>query len=337
MQLSDKFSTGNQPLLTIAIPTYNRACYLDLCLKRINDEIGNLSEVQRYLVKVYVSDNASLDDTPEVIAQYQEVLGGAFEAIRNPDNIGPDANFVQCYESAITPYVWIIGDDDVLLPGGLQKVLDELIKNEIDILYVNNYWFKDSYKEKPRKREKHRSSPFRSALAFACRTNVMLTFVSGLIVRSGMGSNYRSELADSNLVQLSWVLPLLRDGKYFAVIEDWVVAAKGGNSGGYELVKVFGNNLKKITELILKDQPKIAKAIQNGALIKFFPGFIMAFRKGSSRFADEDMAFGLQQVFDDNWRYHVFIAPLIKMPLYLSWCYYYLVRLFVYSAGMLLI
>lgn len=329
MQTAGELSVNSQPLLTIAIPTYNRATYLDLCLKRISEEIAGLSEDQRGLVKIYVSDNASTDDaTPKVIAQYQGMWAGAFEAVRNPVNVGPDKNIAQCYDSAVTPYVWIMGDDDVLLPSGLGMVLSQLLKEEIDILYVNNYWFKENYQEKPRRQESHGALSFRSAVEFTRRTNVMLTFISGLIVRSGIGLNYRTELITSNLVQLSWVLPLLRDGKNFVIIENWVVAAQGSNSGGYGLVKVFGSNLVKITNEILKDMPTVTRAIQNGTIVNFFPGFILEFRKGSSKFSDKDMASGLEEAFGDNWRYYVFLAPLIRLPLPIAKYYNLILKVF---------
>lgn len=306
---------SNQPLLTIAIPTYNRASYLALCLEKISEEIDGLNKDQRCLVKLYVSDNASSDETPSVIAQYHKRHSGAFEAVRNFENIGPDKNIAQCYDSALTPYVWIMGDDDVILPGGLHKVLDVLLQQDVDLLYLGNYWFENDYTKSPGRTENHGVSVYINSLEFTRRTNVMLTFISGLIVRSGIGMNYRSELVASNLVQLSWVLPLLRDGNHFMIIEDWVVAAQGSNSGGYGLVKVFGSNLVRITNEILKDMPSIARAIQNGAIVNFFPGFILELRKGSSKFADKDMVAGLKEAFGNNWRYYVFLAPLIRLPL----------------------
>lgn len=302
-------------MLTIAIPTYNRANYLSLCLTRIGEEIDSLNEMQRCLVRVCVVDNGSTDDTCAVVSRHLSKFGEKLESVRNHDNMGMDFNFTRCYELAQTPYVWLVGDDDVLLPGGLKKVLDVLMKNEVDLLYVNNYWFLDSYKRKPIKIERHGTTTFNSSLAFARHTNVMVTYLSGLIVRSGIGASYRGELAGSNVVQLSWVLPLLRDGKCFAVIEDWVIAAKGSNSGGYGLVQVFGHNLVKITNKILKDKPAIARAIQNGAIVNFFSGFIMEFRKGNRQFLDHDMAAGLKDAYGSNWRYYIFIAPLIQLPL----------------------
>lgn len=305
----------DQPLLTITVPTYNRAEYLDLCLERIWEEIGCLSEERRYLVRVCVADNGSTDATPGVVSRYQERFAEKIEAIRTDNNMGMDYNFTRCYELAKTPYVWLIGDDDIILPGGLRRVLDVLDKYEVDLLYVNNYWFESDYRDKPCKKEKHGVTVIDSSLQFAKRTNVMLTYLSGLVVRTGIGSNFRNALAGSNIVQLSWVLPLLRDGKRFAILEDWIVAAKGSNSGGYGLVKVFGHNLVKITREILKDKPDVARAIQNGTIVNFFPSFVMESRKGPSKFTDLDMKVGLEEAFGNNWRYHIFLAPLVRLPL----------------------
>lgn len=324
-------------MLTISIPTYNRAEYLDLCLESICKEIDSLNEGQQQLVRVCVADNGSTDGTPDIVSRYQDRLAERFEAVRSSDNMGMDFNFARCYELAKTPYVWLIGDDDVLLSGGLKKVLDVLIKSEIDLLYVNNYWFKDNYSQKPNRWERHGVTTFVDPLEFTRRTNVMLTYLSGLVVRSGIGLNYRSGLFGSNLVQLSWVLPLLREGKKFAIIEDWVVAAKGANSGGFSLIKVFGEELQRITSLILKDNPKLARTIQNGTIVNFFPDSLIKFRQGSSRYEDKEMAVGLKETFGNNWRYYAFLAPLIVMPISFSKYYYYFIRLLGLLIGPLLI
>jgi abequosyltransferase len=315
-------------LLTIAIPTYNRSIFLDQCLKRIQEEIEGLREDHRSLVRVFVSDNASLDDTHQVILRYQLKANGDFYSVRNDENIGADRNFAQCYTSATTPYVWVFGDDDLIVPNGLQKVLNVLQKQEVDVLYVNNYWFTGHYSEKPYRSENYVILRFANSLEFARRTNVMLTFTSALIVRTGIDLELSAEVvAGSNLQQLGWLLPLLRDGSCFVIIEDFVVAAKGSNSGGYELVKVFGYNLKKITDRILKDSQSVAKAIQNGTIVNFFPGFIIVFRKGSNLFEDKEMARGLKEVFGSNWRYHVFLAPLFALPVPVLSLYNMLLRI----------
>lgn len=329
---------GGRPLLTIAIPTYNRANCLDLNLTRIREEILRLNENQRKLIRVYVSNNASTDHTAHILSKHQLGEAGEFEVVCNSENIGGERNVAQCYKAATTPYVWVLGDDDVILPGGLQKVLDILQKKNVDILYVNNYWFTNDYTLEPRCFAKQGVVLYESALDFARRTNVMLTFISGLVIKSGINvEKYSSVVEGGNLPQMSWVLPLLRDGKCFAVIEDWVVAAKGANSGGYGLVKVFGHNLVSITNDILKDKPSVAKIIQNGTIVNFFPGFVLEFRKGSSKFSDQEMAGGLKSAFGDNWRYHFFLAPLVRLPLPIASYYNLFLKAFRRLFGALLV
>ncbi len=327
MKIVEEFSSKEEPLLTIAIPTYNRANYLDLCLKRIGEEIASLDEDQRRLVKVYVSDNASSDDTPDVIEHYQNTQGGIFSSVRNLENFGADLNISQCYASATTPYVWVFGDDDVMLPGGLLMVLEVLAPQEVDILYVGGYGFVDNYLKKPFLHGKHGISEFCDSLTFARKTNVMLTFLSALIIRSGVSLLPYSDLVKgSNLIQLAWVLPLLRDGNKFVIIEDSIFAAKAGNTGGYGLIEVFGNNLQKISMVILQDRHELVRAIQNGTIVNFFPVFISEFRRGSNSFDDKDMAAGLKKLFCRNWRYYVFLVPLIVLPLFLVKFYNFFIR-----------
>lgn len=337
-QLGNKVSKCNTPLLTISIPTYNRANHLDLCLKSILQELVLLDESKRELVRVLVSDNASTDNTNAVVSNYVEIHSGQFSSLRNIENMGMDFNFNQCYESAATHYVWLIGDDDILLPGGLLKVLDILSNYDVDILYVNNYWFKGEYIEKKKQDDDAAVfSIFTNPLTFSRKTNVMLTFLSGVIVRTRVGSNHRSEFLNSCLIQLSWVLPLLRDGQCFVMLENNVIAAKGGNSGGYGLVNVFGHNLKKITSSLLMGCPKVERSILNGTIVKFFPGLIMSFRNGLSPFDDKTMGSGLREVFGNNWRYYIFIAPLINLPLFFCRIYYYFIRFLAKVVGSIVI
>lgn len=324
MQQLDKFIVKKRTLLTVAIPTYNRASYLEVCLKRLSEELNSLDVDLRNLVKIYISNNASTDETALVISRFPFLDAVEVEVINNASNIGSERNVVQCYESAMTPYVWILGDDDVILPNGLQKVLDVLLLKQPDMVYLGNYHFVDSYLDhqcaiKP---EVDAFTACESSLEFAKKTNVMLTFISGLVVRSKLNFNYQSGmLADSYMSHLGWILPLLRDGNVFVIIESWVVAAKGGNTGGYGLIKVFAENLQKISFEILRDKPKEAKAIQNGTIVNFFPGFILEMRAGTSKFSDVRELQGLKHAFYKNWRYYFFLVPLIKLPLFLAYRY----------------
>ena len=76
-------------LLTIAIPTYNRATCLRELLSVLTDQLRHESRVE-----LLISDNASPDQTPAVVKDFV-TRGLQVRYIRNTQNIGPDANFLQ--------------------------------------------------------------------------------------------------------------------------------------------------------------------------------------------------------------------------------------------------
>ena len=108
--------SSGRPLLTIAIPTYNRSGFLAQLLEILAPQLAGESRVE-----LIISDNASPDDTPEVVASFRE-KGLALIYRRNETNIGPDANFLQCFEQARGEYLWLFGDDDIILPGGIRNI-----------------------------------------------------------------------------------------------------------------------------------------------------------------------------------------------------------------------
>jgi glycosyltransferase involved in cell wall biosynthesis len=123
-------------LFTISIPTYNRAQYLDLCLGQICKQLlGHES-----LIELMVFDNHSTDTTPNVVRKYTD-QGFKVRHIRHNVNIGGDRNFIQCFQQAHGKYVLLLGDDDVLLDCGLNKIIQVLNGGEYGIVFLKPYGF----------------------------------------------------------------------------------------------------------------------------------------------------------------------------------------------------
>ncbi|OBR65723.1 hypothetical protein A7K91_14260 [Paenibacillus oryzae] len=106
------------PLLSICIPTYNRANHLEHCLDSIYSQIGN-----NELFEVIVSDNASTDATPEIAQRYAARYSN-MKYIRNAKNIGADPNIFQVMKLARGKFVKIQGDDDFYVEGTLYPLLN---------------------------------------------------------------------------------------------------------------------------------------------------------------------------------------------------------------------
>jgi abequosyltransferase len=109
--------------LTIAIPTYNRADCLDARLAWFAGAVRGLEPDCELLVY----DNASTDETPEVMARWRAVLeaqGVNARFTRRARNIGAVRNIAGCLEAARGRYVWVLGDDDAPTPDALRYVLE---------------------------------------------------------------------------------------------------------------------------------------------------------------------------------------------------------------------
>jgi glycosyltransferase involved in cell wall biosynthesis len=113
-------------LLTIAIPTYNRAAKLDRQLAWLERSLrGHESQCDLIL-----SDNASPDDTPAVCTKWRDLMaarGIDLRINRMPQNVGALPNIARCVELARSRFTWVIGDDDEIADAASSFVLARLV------------------------------------------------------------------------------------------------------------------------------------------------------------------------------------------------------------------
>lgn len=126
-----------EKLLTIAIPTYNRSAYLDRALEHIERQYDERLEI-------LVSDNASTDNTPQIVQKYEKSLQITY--LKNDINKGADVNFLNCFKGANGKFIILLGDDDVFVEGAINYILDYLEKNlESSLVFMNFASFYDNY------------------------------------------------------------------------------------------------------------------------------------------------------------------------------------------------
>ena len=129
-------------MLTVAIPTYNRAGEMSELLDAIASQIP---DVDRGFVNVLVSDNASSDNTEEIVRSYMSKFssfGADLLYQRNDENIGfsPNVDRAICHSS--DEFVLVMGDDDGLEPGALvflQGILKRHVKLDVFFLSSRTY------------------------------------------------------------------------------------------------------------------------------------------------------------------------------------------------------
>jgi abequosyltransferase len=118
--------------LSICIPTFNRAHYLNESLNSI------LASVKGYetSVEIVISDNASDDQTLQLVQEFQKSFPW-IKYYRNDTNIGGERNFYAAAERGRGIYVWVFGDDDRMLPETIPALLKYLESNEYGLIICN--------------------------------------------------------------------------------------------------------------------------------------------------------------------------------------------------------
>jgi glycosyltransferase involved in cell wall biosynthesis len=102
--------------VTIFIPTYNRAGLLP-------HAIASVLEQTYSDFALIVSDNASEDDTPNVVAKFDDPR---LQYVRQPGNLGLLGNHNWFLERVDSEYALILPDDDLVYPGLLDRTVREL-------------------------------------------------------------------------------------------------------------------------------------------------------------------------------------------------------------------
>ena len=122
-------------MLTFVIPTWNRAACLELAITSIADQIKEYKGQSN--IKIIVSDNRSTDNTAAVL----ERLSSKYAFLRvltKATTWGTDysESFRCAFALADTEWTWTFGDDDMLMPYGLDTVLGLIKRGGFEFLHV---------------------------------------------------------------------------------------------------------------------------------------------------------------------------------------------------------
>lgn len=173
-------------LLTIAIPSHNATYYLQDAIRSITAE----PEFGRD-VNLCISDNSLSSSTTEL---YQNHFRSnlAIQHHRSLECDSLDANVNRAVELATGTYVWIFGDDDLIVPGVLSELIAFLEKKSPKLLVLNSQSFQGSESIENSRVPSNVQSFYSldESDAFLSDLGGYLTYVGGIIVRRDLWLNY---------------------------------------------------------------------------------------------------------------------------------------------------
>jgi len=114
-------------MVTVAVPTFNRAGYLRECIASIRSQTyPNL--------EILVGDNASTDSTADVIRELA-AAEPRLRAVSHETNLGMVGNFNALLRAARGEYFLLLSDDDLLPPRGIELLLRACLRPGVAFAY----------------------------------------------------------------------------------------------------------------------------------------------------------------------------------------------------------
>ena len=228
---------NKQPLLSICIPTFNRACFLEGSLKCFEEQ---LHDVDGSEIELYVSDNCSEDYTPQVV-QSAIQRGLPITYNRNEQNLGADRNFLHCMQKASGKYIWLLGDDDLLKPHMVKYILDQLRNHDYGLIHLSVLSNKNNLPE---------IQEYNNLEKFFKTVSYWITFMSGSIFLKESVSKVKSheKYMASCLLQVPFYImsASLRRKNLFVRKSVMQNGLDASSNGGYNFYQVFVENYLNI-------------------------------------------------------------------------------------------
>jgi abequosyltransferase len=253
--------------LSIAIPTYNGSRYIREALDSIIYQLDDIDEE----IEIVISDNASTDKTSEIIKEYQKKYPFV-KYFHNEKNLGADRNFDLAVRRSKGKYVWLLSDNDKIMPKGIGKVL-EVIHSQKDLAVIAvNY---DIFDEKlgkiitDRVIKEYKDMLFESADDFWNKLDILSALVSvNIVCRSWWNQSKVESFYSTNWVHVGAIISILPSHRSFFLSSPIVRISSGSPSW-----EIGGNGLRYSMMLEdmfhIMDNLEYNKSTYNGILKSF--------------------------------------------------------------------
>ncbi|MGH4138613.1 glycosyltransferase [Clostridium sp.] len=217
----------NNPLISICIPTFNRATQLEKCLNSIYSQIGNDS-----LFEVFVSNNNSTDNSEDVINKFFKLYDN-LTYNKNEINTGPDKNIALTIEKSKGRYFILHGDDDYFKENTIYPLMDVINKNvESSLLFINVLSNKNDVIK------------YNGINEFLQATSISSSFISSVIIKRETFNKIDDpfKFIDTKFNQIYLQYMILLNNPTFTLINRSIFYYEGTNPSGYNFGKIFIKN-----------------------------------------------------------------------------------------------
>lgn len=205
--------------LTIGIPVFNGG-------KTLAETLDSVFRDLPRGVEVLISDNASNDNTAEIVKSYSEKYV-EINYYKNEKNLGPDVNFDLVVKRAAGEFVWILGDDDEIAENGISAVMNVIDANPmIGAIFVNYGIFdRDTQECLNAKVLKIKNDVLCvNASMFLSTATVYPNFVSSIVVRKSQWMRHSSsDFFGTYWLQYGMLMKIVEANQSFCIAHPYVI------------------------------------------------------------------------------------------------------------------
>lgn len=273
--------------ISFCIPTYNRSELLSELIESIVSQCENRNDIE-----ICISDNASSDNTSEMIAKWKERTDTPIIYKINNENIGPDRNYLAAVDLASGEYCWLFGSDDRLLSDAIVR-MDEHINEGHDICIVDRIecdfdmkpfshrtWMSTNSKLYNTSKRTELIEYFNNSYS----VGAVFSYLSSIIVKRSrwIKVKFNPEFIGSCYAHVFYLLDIVTNGAGLKYVKSALVLSRGGNDSfaanglikrieidfdGYFLLanEFFSNDIDlntKLKAILLKEHPVIHTCIK---------------------------------------------------------------------------
>lgn len=288
----------NKILLSICIPTYNRASVLEKTLENLFSN----PEFDFERIEVIVSDNCSMDNTEEIVKKFNAV-----KYFKNQINI-KDENFSLALSYATGRYVRLFNDTLKFRPNSLKFIIDTIDSNTDENKLL--FFYKNQFNN------------FNCSKIIKNKSELVneLSFLTTWIANFGVWKNDFDKIIDKNrfasyqFAQVDWTYRLLENNKQIKVyFGDFFDVFDVSKKGGYNVFDVFINKY-----LYIIKNNKLSFFIYQKEKYRLFRHFVYSWMVTLLIKRKDDYSFDTSKSFNIILRKYWY-APYFYMFLVLFW------------------
>lgn len=230
------------PLLSICIPTYNRAGYLYFALRSIVSQKAFLNTDD---VEIVICDNCSIDDTEVIVKKFVEKFPDKIKYFKNETNIN-DKNFEKALSHGTGRLLKLHNDSLAFEKDALSSVIG-VINNNIEKKPL--IFFANKNIQGPDEILCENLDEFVKKVSYLC------TWIGGFSIWKEDFDNLKDFSRNShlNLAQVDVLFRIISGGKKVLAFNKFCVTNQTVlNKSGYNVAQVFGQNYLSFFKEYLK-------------------------------------------------------------------------------------